>query len=130
MPKDEIIRAELLAEAEFYQVEVIVKALSMYKANKGVVVVARPFQDSSILSSEQCRTLMNWLKETGAIEDITMASDNLLYRASRDGWAASNFHSCCDNKAPTVTVIQSGNYVFGGYTEREWKGKNQWLGLH
>ena len=119
VPKDEIIRKELLAEAEFYQVEGIVKALT-----------ARPFQDSSILSSEQCRTLMNWLKETGAIEDIAMARDNLLYRASRDGWTASNFHSCCDNKGPTVTVIQNGNYIFGGYTEHEWKGKNLWLGLH
>ena len=112
VPKDEIIRKELLAEAEFYQVEGIIKALT-----------ARSFQDSVLLSSEQCRTLMNWLKDTGAITDITMTSGNLLYRASRNGWAASNFHSCCDNKGPTVTVIKSGNYIFGGYTEKEWKGK-------
>ena len=112
VPKDEMIREELLAEAEFYQVEGIVKALT-----------ARPVQDSVILSSEQCRTLTDWLEETGAITDITMASDNLLYRASRDGWGASNFHSCCDNKGPTVTVVKSGNYIFGGYTEHEWKGK-------
>ncbi|XP_020624692.1 BTB/POZ domain-containing protein KCTD21-like [Orbicella faveolata] len=110
VPKDEIIRKELLAEAEFYQVEGIIKALT-----------ARPFQDSVILSSDQGRTLMNWLKETGALTDVTMASDNLSYRASRNGWAASNFHSCCDNKGPTVTVIKSGNYIFGGYTEQEWK---------
>jgi len=114
-PKDEIIRKELLAEAEFYQVEGIIKALT-----------ARLFQDSVILSSDQSRTLMNWLKETGALTDVTMASDNLLYRASRNGWAASNFHSCCDNKGPTVTVIKSGNYIFGGYTEQEWKGSGDW----
>jgi len=113
VPKDEIIRKELLAEADFYRVEGIIEALT-----------ARPFQDSVILSSDQSRTLMNWLKETGALTDITMASDKLLYRASRNGWAASNFHSCCDNKGPTVTVIKSGNYIFGGYTEQEWKGKN------
>ena len=112
VPKDEIIREELLAEADFYQVQGIIKALT-----------ARPFQDSVILSSEQCRTLMNWLKETGAITDIAMTSDNLLYRASCNGWAASNFHSCCDNKGPTVTVVKSGIYIFGGYTEKEWKGK-------
>ena len=112
VPKDKTIRKELLAEADFYQVEGISRRLT-----------ARPFQDSVILSSDQCRTLMDWLRETGAIADITMASDNLLYRASRDGWAASNFHSCCDNKGPTVTVIKSGNYIFGGYTEHEWKGK-------
>ena len=113
VPKDETLRKELLAEAEFYQVEGIIEALT-----------ASPFQDSVILSSEQCRTLMNWLKETGVIPDITMASGNLLYRASRNGWAASNFHSFCDNKGPTVTVIKSGKYIFGGYTKQEWKGKN------
>ena len=113
VPKDKTIRKELLAEADFYQVEGIIKALT-----------ARPYQDSVILSQNQCRTLMNWLKETGAITNITMASDNLLYRASRDGWAASNFHSCCDNKGPTVAVVKSGNYIFGGYNEQEWKGKN------
>ena len=113
VPNDEITREELLAEAEFYRAEGIIKALT-----------ASPFQDSVVLSSEQCRTLMNWLKETGAIADTTVASDNLLYRASQNGWAASNFHSCCDNKGPTVTVIKSGNYIFGGYTEHEWKGKN------
>ena len=112
VPEDEITREELLAEADFYQVEGIITALT-----------ARPFQDSVILSSYQCRTLMNWLKETGAITDVTVTSDNLLYRASRNGWAASNFHSCCDNKGPTVTVVKSGNYIFGGYTGKEWKGK-------
>ena len=64
---------------------------------------------------------MDWLEETGAITETV--SGNLLYRASRDGWGASNFHSCCDNKGPTVTVVKSGNYIFGGYTEHEWKGK-------
>ena len=57
--------------------------------------------------------MINWLKET---RDLT--NTILLYRASRDGWAASKFHSCCDNKGPTVTVVKGGNYIFGGYEER------------
>ena len=32
----------------------------------------------------------------------------LMFRASRDGFAASAFHSKCDNKGPTVTVVKSG----------------------
>ena len=44
--------------------------------------------------------------------------------ASRNGWAASNFHSCCDNEGPTLTVIKSGEYIFGGYAGQEWKSKN------
>ena len=74
-----------------------------------------------ILSSDQSETLVNWLKGS---RTITSDSDKLLYRASRNGWAASNFHSCCDNKGPTVTVVKSGNYIFGGYTEQHWDGKS------
>ncbi|KAL9951571.1 hypothetical protein ACROYT_G044255 [Oculina patagonica] len=112
VPKDEIIREELLAEAEFYQVEGIIEALT-----------PRPFKDSVILSSDQCQTLMTWLKETRV---LTNFSGNLLYRASRDGWNSCHFHSCCDNKGSTVTVIKSGNYIFGGYTEEQWDSPVLW----
>ena len=112
VPKDEERSEELLAEAEFYQVEGIIKALT-----------TKTLKDSVILSSEQCQTLMRWLKDTRAF-----TRTNLLYRASRDGWAASNFHSCCDNKGPTVTVVKSsGNYIFGGYTEHHWESGRSYL---
>ena len=42
------------------------------------------------------------------------------WRASVDGWAASTFHSGCDNKGPTVTIIKVGQYIFGGYTSASW----------
>ena len=106
LPDDKIVRNELLTEAEFYQIEGIIEDLR-----------ARPFKTSTILSSEQRQQLIDLLKET-----IQSASDDyvLLYRASQNGWTAANFHSCCDGKGPTVTVIKSGNYVFGGYTEEKW----------
>jgi hypothetical protein len=46
----------------------------------------------------------------------------LLYRASRDGFEAENFHLKCDKQRNTLIIIrsESGN-VFGGYTERNWK---------
>ena len=109
VPDDKTIRHELLIEAKFYQVEGIIKVLT-----------PKLFQDSVILSFDQRQTLSNWCKDA---TDITNARGKLLYRASRDGWAASNFHSFCDNKGPTVTVIKSGNYTFGGYSEEQWDGK-------
>jgi hypothetical protein len=46
----------------------------------------------------------------------------LLYRASRDGWQGQDFHSRCDNKGATVTVIEcTGGFVFGGYADVSWK---------
>ena len=47
----------------------------------------------------------------------------LCYRASSHGWAASTFHSRCDGKPQTVTIIRKSQYVFGGYTDIAW-GKN------
>ena len=107
VPEDNTVRRELLTEAEFYQVQGIINELK-----------ARPFKDSVILSSDQQQTLINWLKET-----LTSASCDyaLKYRASRNGWAAANFHSCCDNKGPTVTVVKCGNYILGGYTDQSWE---------
>ena len=45
------------------------------------------------------------------------------WHANTDGWAASTFHSNCDGKGPTVTIVQVGSYIFGGYTDKSWGGK-------
>ena len=47
---------------------------------------------------------------------------NLLYRGSVDGFAASDFHRKCDNKGPTLTVVETiKNKKFGGYAALDWK---------
>ena len=53
LPDDKVVRMKLLNEAEFYQIDGILDEL---KAN--------PFKDSAILSSEQRKTLIDWLKDT------------------------------------------------------------------
>ena len=114
VPDDKTVRHELLIEAKFYQVEGIIKELTPKPA----------FRVSEILSAAQGKTLMKWLKKTPGLDSVSV---ELLYRASRDGWAASNFHFCCDNKGPTVTVIKSGNNIFGGYTEHAWESNGRVL---
>ena len=49
------------------------------------------------------------------------------WRAKTDGWAASTFHSNCDGKGPTVTIIRVGSYIFGGYTDVSWSSKYQFM---
>ena len=45
---------------------------------------------------------------------------NLVYRASRDGANAQSYHSKCDGKINTVTVVQTvKGSKFGGYTETQ-----------
>jgi hypothetical protein len=51
----------------------------------------------------------------------------LLYRGSRDGFHAANFHKKCDSCANTVTLILSTNgCVFGGFTSVPWDSANSW----
>jgi len=46
---------------------------------------------------------------------------NLLYRASTDGFSSGSFHSKCDGKSKTLTIIKSENgNIFGGYTNASW----------
>ena len=47
----------------------------------------------------------------------------LLYRGTRDGFGAKDFHSKCDGKSPTLTLIkaQGSEYIFGAYTQASWK---------
>ena len=85
-----------------------------------IPTVVQPFKDSVILSSSQGQTLMNWLKN---IPGFSLCDEFLLYRASRNGFYSSSFHNCCDKKGPTVSVIKSGNNIFGGFTEQSWESK-------
>ena len=46
-----------------------------------------------------------------------------MYRGSKDGFEANDFHSKCDGQAKTLTVIKSKhNQVFGGFTTQTWDG--------
>jgi hypothetical protein len=46
----------------------------------------------------------------------------LLYRGSRDGFAASNFHGKCDGHSNTVSLIETTKgYIFGGFTPVAWE---------
>ena len=50
-----------------------------------------------------------------------MENNSLL----RDGFDGKDFHRQCDNKGPTVTIIQSNKeFLFGGYTSESWAGKH------
>ena len=51
-----------------------------------------------------------------------------MYRASKDGFRAVNFHRKCDDKTKTLTIIKSINKnIFGGYTDATWTSNNQYF---
>ena len=47
---------------------------------------------------------------------------SMLYQGSRDGFKTSNFHSRCDGKPNTLTIVKSSNgNIFGGFTSIPWE---------
>jgi hypothetical protein len=52
----------------------------------------------------------------------------LLYRGTRDGFRARDFHSKCDNHSNTLTILKASgtSYIFGGFTSSDWDGTNEW----
>ena len=110
LPDGATFLKELEAEAKFYQLQGILDELKPREL--------KVFEESVILTNgEHRRVLKSWLPET------MKGEWRLLFRASRDGFDASAFHSKCDNKGPTITVVKSGENSFGGFTETAWKSK-------
>ena len=62
------------------------------------------------------------LEELLKEKDLNDRKWSLLYRGSRDGFQASDFHSRCDHKPNTLTIVKSLNgNIFGGFTSAQWK---------
>jgi hypothetical protein len=51
----------------------------------------------------------------------------LLYRGTRDGFDAANFHSKCDDHNNTLTILKAHgtSYIFGGFTTVTWESSHQ-----
>ena len=106
LPEGATCHKELEAEAKFYQIQGILDELKPK--------IPKDFEESVILTNDDHRSVLKvWLTPQEG-------KWCLLFRASRDGFEAAAFHSKCDNKGPTVTIVKSGNHIFGGFTETSW----------
>ena len=94
-------------------------AMSLYISSSPVVILNKGLEDSVIVGNNaaQLEKLYGWLE--GATQ-LGTTQWKLCWRASQDGWASSTFHSKCDHKGPTVTIIKVDKYIFGGYTSVSW----------
>lgn len=63
--------------------------------------------------------------------NIDPARDNVdltcVYKASRDGWSAIDFHNCCDDRGSGLVVVlsQSGK-KFGGFNPLGWQSSDDY----
>ncbi|KAF2077889.1 hypothetical protein CYY_000767 [Polysphondylium violaceum] len=78
---------------------------------------------SKIIDYKFFTTINDWIDHS-KIHKFT-----LLYRASENDFNAVMFHTKCDYKGPTITIIETTDgYVFGGYNSQDWKSKNTYYG--
>jgi len=84
--------------------------------------VEKPFNGGTLLSEEHQKKL----NEFYGNRDQKWV---LIYKATRDGFRAVDFHRCCDNQGPTMTIIQSksGGYLFGGYSSVSWASRADYI---
>ena len=116
LPEGATFYEEIEAEAEFYQIQGIQEELGKPRPSKSAdrrAKATEPFAESEILTQEHAKMLLGMVP-------YKSGKWRLLFRASRDGFAAESFHSKCDDKGPTLTAVRSGSFLFGGFTEEAW----------
>jgi hypothetical protein len=99
-------------------------AFSCVLENRNFIIYLGPLGESVILANEPVsftNNLTEWLARTG------IGNWSICWRATRDGWAASKFHSNCDGIKPTLTIVQvAATFVFGGYATESWNATSKY----
>jgi K+ channel tetramerisation domain./TLD. len=82
-----------------------------------VLSIKGTLHESTIVSSkDHIAAIEKWLQSVNKYSKL-----RLLYRASLHGNTARDFHTHCDKKGPTITIIKTGNgSIFGGYRHISW----------
>ncbi|EFC47878.1 predicted protein [Naegleria gruberi] len=135
LPEDKLALKRLYLEANYYQLvglcehleEIMPELESLVSIGRASSYRYAPnnecnyasgmkiFIRTKVLTIELCEVLNSFV---GVEKDRKW---KLLWQGSRDGFDSRSFHSKCDNKGPTVTIIRtSNNCIFGGYTEVSW----------
>jgi hypothetical protein len=72
--------------------------------------------------------ILNKTEYLSLLQMTKISKENLLYRASRDGFEAQEFHRRCDGRTRTITIIKNNlEFVFGGYASSAWSSFSGWI---
>ena len=63
--------------------------------------------------------LESWLSSAGFGEKYWVP----CYRGPTDGWSTHTFFQKCSERGPSLTLIRKDSFVFGGFTDMDWKSK-------
>ena len=85
------------------------------------------YPPSSIIGSSEWSLLKEWVPNKYNFQP------KLLYCGTKDGMTSDAFHSKCDNKGPTLTLMKvkftgsSKTSIIGGFTDKDWNKPNTWI---
>jgi hypothetical protein len=134
-PKSEEIQSVQKAKKKTYKrirnilliLGIIIALYIIYQKTNQVKNLQKSIEEEKRRREEQKKILMDSTIIAGSIEEKETIrkwinpeisfQTKLLYRLSRDGSSIFNFHSKCDNKAPTLLLVESHDQnKFGAYT--------------
>lgn len=90
------------------------------EAEEAAARAARPAMDSTVLNAINASRVAELQTFLGA--DRLLSKATLIYRATRDGFAAHDWFRQCGGKSRLLTIVRvKGNgFVFGAFTPFEW----------
>ncbi|KAF2074504.1 hypothetical protein CYY_004172 [Polysphondylium violaceum] len=98
---------EIRREFEFYSIK--------------VKIYSNPI--SKIIEKEYFKILADWFV------DHSNPIFSILYRSSEHQHSAFIFHEKCDNKGPTITIVETTEGdIFGGYNSQSWNSDGNYYG--
>ena len=76
------------------------------------------FEQSSIIGSntQYLQLMLQWISSTPAKD----AEWDMCFSTKNSGFSSTAFHNACDSKQYTITIVQVGDYIFGGYSDLPW----------
>ena len=75
-----------------------------------------------LLKPEACDLVFKYARIYGDTEVKEVTS---IFRATRDGWTTGDFHRLCDNRGPTLCLLQTNkDYMSAGFTSIAWSTNN------
>jgi hypothetical protein len=106
---DEMLNVIFLLDEKVEKLEKLVGHLQFY-------------DDSQIIKKGEMEKIKNWIDQENDLQT------KLIYRLSKDGDKAADFHSKCDGKGPTLVLIENTiGKRFGGFTNLKWNSSESYI---
>ena len=103
------------------QNNILTDILKEFQIIKEAILVPYTIDSKIITSISQINLIKSGIKNINNNKIIF----KLIFRGTRDGERASNFHKHCDGIPNTLSIFQtSKGYIFGGYTEQKWNSSS------